>query len=182
MSEVNSPLAEFGALLDTHTVRFERLFPGPIERVWAYLTEPDRLRTWLADSTIDLRVGGAVELRFDVDEVPARRKAGAVNRGIVTRYDPPHTLAYTWHHAADATIDSQVIFELETVGERVRLILTHRRLPARVNGSFGAGWHTHLAVLQARLQAETPPPFLALYNHLLPSYVEAARDLPAESA
>ena len=178
MSEMKSPLAEFGTLLDAHTVRFERLFPGPIERVWAYLTEPDRLRIWLADSTIDLHVGGAIELRFDVDEVPARRKAGGVNRGMVTRYDPPHALAYTWCDAADATVDSQVTFELETVGVQVRLVLTHRRLPARMNASFGSGWHTHLAVLQARLLGEAPPPFLALFNEVMPTYIQAAHDLP----
>ncbi|MEZ4619140.1 MAG: SRPBCC domain-containing protein [Caldilineaceae bacterium] len=73
---------EFGTLVDAHTVRFERLLPGPIERVWAYLTEPQFLRTWLADSTMDLRIGGAVELRFDTDEVPERAKAGAIDQGI----------------------------------------------------------------------------------------------------
>lgn len=180
MSEMKSPLAEFGTLLDAHTVRFERLLPGPIERVWAYLIEPEQLRTWLADSTIDLRVDGAVELRFDVDEVPERRKAGAINRGRVTRYDPPYALAYTWCDAADVTVDSHVTFELETVGAKVRLVLTHRRLPARMNASFGSGWHTHLAILQARLQDETPPPFLALYNHVMPSYAQAAHNLSNE--
>jgi hypothetical protein len=40
----------------THTqaVRFERLLPGPIERVWDYLTKPDLQRTWLAESTADV--------------------------------------------------------------------------------------------------------------------------------
>jgi hypothetical protein len=32
------------------SVRFERLLPGPIERVWDYLTKPDLQRTWLAES------------------------------------------------------------------------------------------------------------------------------------
>ena len=34
----------------TDTVRLERLLPGPIERVWAYLTEPDKRATWFAGS------------------------------------------------------------------------------------------------------------------------------------
>ncbi|MCX6047912.1 MAG: SRPBCC family protein [Chloroflexi bacterium] len=180
MSETKSAQNEFGTILDFHTVRFERLLPGPIERVWAYLTERNQLRTWLADSTIDLRVGGAVELRFDLDEVPERRKAGGVNRGFVTRYEPPHAFAYTWRDAAHATVESEVTFELETVGSQVRLVLTHRRLPARANASFGAGWHTHLAVLQARLLRETPPSFLVLFNAVMPAYIQTARDLPSE--
>ncbi len=126
-------------------------------------------------------MGGAVELRFDVDEVPARRKAGAVNRGIVTRYDLPHALAYTWCDAADATVNSQVTFELEPVGAQVRLVLTHRRLPVCANASFGAGWHTHLAVLQARLLGEAPPPFLALFHEVMPVYAQAARHFSEES-
>jgi hypothetical protein len=29
-------MSDYGTLLGTDTVRFERLLPGPIERVWAY--------------------------------------------------------------------------------------------------------------------------------------------------
>ncbi|MEX3932396.1 hypothetical protein AB4Y32_11375 [Paraburkholderia phymatum] len=36
---LNEPL---GAFDGTQVVRFERLLPGPIERVWAYLTESDK--------------------------------------------------------------------------------------------------------------------------------------------
>jgi hypothetical protein len=42
-------------LTATQSVRFERLLPGPIERVWDYLTKPDLQRTWLAESAADLR-------------------------------------------------------------------------------------------------------------------------------
>jgi hypothetical protein len=37
------------------SVRFERLLPGPIERVWDYLTKPDLQAAWLAESTADVR-------------------------------------------------------------------------------------------------------------------------------
>ncbi len=39
----------------TQSVRFERVLPGPLERVWDYLTKPDLQRTWLAESAADLR-------------------------------------------------------------------------------------------------------------------------------
>ncbi|MBI3694310.1 MAG: SRPBCC domain-containing protein [Acidobacteria bacterium] len=78
----------------------ERLLPGPIERVWEYLTKPDNLAAWLAAGEIELRVGGRVELRFDVQEAPDRRKAGAVIRGVVTRCEPPRALAYSWIDAS----------------------------------------------------------------------------------
>ena len=57
-------MSDFGALVAPGSVRFERTLPGPIERVWAYLTEPDKRARWLAGGDMELEVGGRVELRF----------------------------------------------------------------------------------------------------------------------
>ena len=46
--------------LDGLVARLERLLPGPIERVWAYVTESDKRATWLAGGEMELRVGGKV--------------------------------------------------------------------------------------------------------------------------
>ena len=35
-------MSEYGIVTEAGAVRFERLLPGPIERVWAYLTDPDK--------------------------------------------------------------------------------------------------------------------------------------------
>ena len=40
-------VTDFAILSDAHTVRFERDLAGPIERVWAYLTESDLKATWI---------------------------------------------------------------------------------------------------------------------------------------
>ena len=45
-------------------VVFVRQLPGPIERVWAFLTEPGKRARWLAGGPMELRVGGRVELQF----------------------------------------------------------------------------------------------------------------------
>ena len=42
-------------LIKPSTIRFERLLPGPVERVWAYLTESKKRATWLAAGEFDLR-------------------------------------------------------------------------------------------------------------------------------
>ena len=57
-------------LLAPDTVRLERLLPGPVERVWAYLTESDKRAQWLAAGRMDLRVGGKVQLEFDNSKLP----------------------------------------------------------------------------------------------------------------
>ena len=42
------------------TMKLERLLPGPVERIWAYLVDPDKRAAWLAGGSFDLRVGGKV--------------------------------------------------------------------------------------------------------------------------
>src|SRR5688572_29818333 len=37
------------------TVRMERLFPGPVERVWEFLVDPDKRALWLAGGPMELR-------------------------------------------------------------------------------------------------------------------------------
>ena len=168
-------MSQLGTIVDPHTVRFERLLPGPIERVWDYLTKPDCLATWLAEGEIPSRVGAPVELRFDVDEGPERKTA--VIRGVVTQCEPPHVLAYTWadwSDPPDPCANSEVIFELEPQGENVLLVLTHRRLPTAFIASVCAGWHAYLGVMLSRLCEEQPEPFLAVFRRLLPDYEKHA--------
>ncbi len=43
------------------TLTVERTLPGPIERVWAYLTEPDKRARWLGGGALGHFVVRAVE-------------------------------------------------------------------------------------------------------------------------
>ena len=63
-------------LVEPGTVRLERLLPGPLERVWAYITESDKRAKWLAAGEFDLRVGGKVRLEFDNSQ-PLLREDGS---------------------------------------------------------------------------------------------------------
>lgn len=36
---------DYGMIIEPGTLRIQRLLPGPIERVWAYLTESDKRAT-----------------------------------------------------------------------------------------------------------------------------------------
>jgi len=181
-------MTDSGEIIDPHTIRFARLLPGPIERVWDYLTKPDCLAAWLAPGEVDLRVGGQVELRFNVQEAPDRARVGAIIRGVVTRFEPPRVLAYSWTDASPSrppaenpVPDSIVTFELEARGEDVLLVLTHRRLPTALMPSCCAGWHTHLGILLPRLRSEEPEPFQPVYLRRLPVYQQqATRHLGAQ--
>jgi uncharacterized protein YndB with AHSA1/START domain len=47
MNESATP-DHYGVLSEPATLTIQRLLPGPIERAWAYLTESDLRRQWLA--------------------------------------------------------------------------------------------------------------------------------------
>jgi uncharacterized protein YndB with AHSA1/START domain len=155
-----------GIITADGTVRFERLLPGPIERVWAYLTESDKRGTWLASGPMDLHVGGAMELHFRhadlspvAEPVPeAYKKYDCTGfKARITRCDPPFLLSHTWPDPASD--HAEVTYELTSQGDKVLLTLTHRRLSREAMREVGGGWHTHLDILVDRLTDRAPPAF-----------------------
>ncbi len=142
------------------TLRITRDLPGPIARVWRYLTEPDALVTWLGRATIPQRSGEDFVLRF-VHEPGEPAADAATMHGTTTIVDAPHVLEYRWRESAGESI---VRFDLrETADGAVRLVLTHRRLPVRHTSEIGGGWETHLDVLDAELRGSSRPDFFARY-------------------
>lgn len=173
------PVSEYGAATAPDTVRIERVLPGPIERVWSYLTESAKRGQWLATGRMELRVGGRVEHLFrngtltENDEPPPAKYAHCAEEasmhGRVTACDPPTLLSYTWNEASGE--ESEVTFELRSEGDDVHLVLTHRRLPNREEMlSVAAGWHTHLGILADRLSGRTSPGFWSTHMRLEAEY------------
>ncbi|MFZ1695185.1 MAG: SRPBCC family protein [Flavobacteriales bacterium] len=166
----------YGTLIAPNTIRFERLLPGPIERVWAYLTDSEKRAKWLASGPMDLRVGGDARLTWlhaslDAahEEAPERYRNGHSMEARITQCDPPFKLGFTW--GADPARLSEVVFELTEVGNEVRMVLTHHRLPDRKDllGVSG-GWHTHLDVLVEHLNGRTAPGFWSTHAALYKDY------------
>ena len=147
-------------IADRSTLTFVRYLPGPVERVWAYLTDPKFLVKWFSDGIVADRVGG--EVRFEM---------GATGR--LTAYEPPHLLEYTWNEE-DASVgpvtNALVRWELSEEGSRVRLTLTHSRLPENEVLGHGAGWHAFLQRLSACAGGHEPKPFDELYAWLKAEY------------
>jgi uncharacterized protein YndB with AHSA1/START domain len=179
-------MSEFGIVTAARTVRFERVLPGPIERVWAYLTESEKRGKWLASGPMDLRVGGRVELNFrhtdltpHVEQPPDKYRQfadGVTTYGRVTRCAPPRLLSYTWDE--DSGVSSEVTFELSPQGNDVLLVLTHRRLGDRAMMlSVAGGWHAHLGILLDHLNGREPRPFWSTHARLEAEY---DKRLPAE--
>lgn len=169
----DAPSNLHGVVTGPREVRFERLLPGAVERVWTYLTDPDLRGRWLASGPMELRVGGRTELKFrhaalsDEPETPPERfremnENGAVQLGEVLACDPPRLLSITW--GSPGVDASEVTFSLAPEGDQTRLTILHRKLADRgamVNVS--GGWHTHLAVLEDEIAGRPRRPFWATW-------------------
>jgi uncharacterized protein YndB with AHSA1/START domain len=59
----------YGVLTEPATLKIQRLLPGPIERVWAYLTESDLRRQWLASGQMEMKVGATFTFVWRNDEL-----------------------------------------------------------------------------------------------------------------
>lgn len=160
MTQVMTP-APYGEVGEDATLTLERMLPGSIDRVWAYLTESDLRRQWLAAGTMEMRVGAPVELVWRNSQLtadPGSRPEGFGEEhrleSEITELDPPCRLSISWGSTGGVT------FELEPVGDMVRFTVIHRRIPDRsIMLNVSAGWHAHLDVLAARLAGEEPGPF-----------------------
>lgn len=145
------PMEEKGYFSDERATRFERMLTGPIERVWAHLTDTDLLPVWFGGAgmayLIEPREGGDVRL------------ADGHIRGVVTQWKPPRLLSYTWNifdgdEAESAYTESYVTFSLEARGDKVLLTLTHRPILPTFEGRTLMGWHTFLDLLSEMLAGE----------------------------
>lgn len=162
-------------------VRIVRLLPGPIERVWEYLTDSKKRARWFAGGPMELRPGGRYELHFlhknlAPDETPPEamkhvHEDGVSFAGTVLRCEPPHVLSYTFDD------DSEVMFELTPQEDKVVLVLTHRSKGADLPylSGYAAGWHTHFMHLIAELEGAPHPGFWSLHAKLKEEYGQAQK-------
>lgn len=131
---------------DTSAVRLERELEAIPEEVWKALTEPDRLREWLAEVKLDPREGGSIAIDFSAQGEPN------ITKGTIRIYDPPRTLEYDWTETGQNR--SVVRFELEPTDSGTKLALTHRLVTDEEAPGFAAGWHAHLDALIEHLRGE----------------------------
>ena len=162
-------MSDYGVVTEAGTVRFERLLPAPVERVWDYLVDSELRRKWFAGGEMELRPGGPLKLVFRNaelspadDEVPEkfRNYEGMESPGEIVRAEPPRLLVFNWFEENGPP--TEVSWELEPRGEQTLMTLTHRRLADRAAMvDVSGGWHLHLDVLEDVLADRPPRPFWA---------------------
>lgn len=161
-----------GVLAPDQSLRIQRRLPGPIERVWSYLTDSDLRRQWLASGTMQLQPGSSFELVWrndDLSKSAAERPDGFPAESRATcqfiEVDPPRRMRYIWPGVGEVTLD------LESDGASVMLTVTHRQLVGdRLILNVSAGWHAHLALLVARLEDTVAPSLWATWKQVRAEY------------
>jgi len=139
-----SPDAQF---THAHMVRFDRLLPASAEKVWAVLSETRWLPGWYGEGAIEPQAGGKVELM-----------AGHI-KGVVTQWDPPHRLTYTWNVfnpgvAASPYPESYLTLTLAPVEDGVILTLEHLPVLERFVRLNAMGWHSYLDMVEAVVRGQ----------------------------
>ncbi|MBR0649050.1 SRPBCC family protein [Roseomonas terrae] len=171
MNDIAAPGA-YGVITEPATLTIQRHLPGPIERIWAYITDGELRRQWLAAGAMETKVGAPFTLTWRNDELsdpPGHRPEGFDAEhsldGTITECDPPRRLSITWGSTGGVT------FDLAPAGSRVLLTVTHHRVadPALLL-KVSAGWHAHLDVLAARTAGEQPAPFWDSWLRLREDY------------
>ena len=161
-------------LSEPATLTIARLLPGPVDRIWAYLTDSDLRRQWLAAGAMEASVGAPVELVWRNDELtdpPGTRPDGfgEEHRMLceVTRIDAPRLLSISWGSTGGVT------FTLEEKGDEVLLTIVHKRIEdPEVRLNISAGWHAHLDVLEARVSGSPAAPHWDNWTRLRAEYAE----------
>jgi uncharacterized protein YndB with AHSA1/START domain len=123
-------------------VRFERLLPHPVDKVWATLGQ--------SDEGAEPDVGGEAPLRFT---------NGFVEPGPVTAIEPPKLLEYDWRSNGEQA--GRVRWELSEGpgGALVALTQTGPDELADRRPTALAAWHTHLEVLAEELMGKEVCPW-----------------------
>jgi uncharacterized protein YndB with AHSA1/START domain len=115
----------------------QRDFGHPAEKVWPWLTDPDRLRQWspvIPDRAFDSV--GPRQVRENPDDEPVT--------GDVISVDPPRELVHLWG-------DDVVRWRLSPTATGCRLTLEQTMANRDYTAMNAAGWHICLDVLDGTL-------------------------------
>jgi uncharacterized protein YndB with AHSA1/START domain len=126
----------------SYEARLERYIEHDQDKVWAMLTNPDRMIDWLAPGEIELKKGGAAKLNFT--------DSGIVIDSIVSEFSPPNLLEYSWSGPGEPLRPIRWETEASAGGTKLSLTLTCPNDEDIARSC--AGWEAHLMMLLAAIE------------------------------
>jgi uncharacterized protein YndB with AHSA1/START domain len=154
-------------------VVIERSFDAPVEFIWRMWTEPEHFKAWYGPggasipvAKMDVRVGGSrlVCMEMATPDGLMRMWFTGEYREVVTNLRLVYTESFADEHGNVLSpselgmpdghpATTQVIVELEDVGGRTKMVMTHAGIPAGSPGA--AGWTMALDKLAAYVDSDT---------------------------
>ena len=147
-----------------YTARFERYLNAPVQEVWSYLTDNEKLSQWFTELKVDqLRKGGLI--LFDMQD-------GTFEEMTITDLEMYSVLEYTWGN-------DRVRFEFypESEGCRLFLIEIIKEWTDHTPKDL-AGWHVCLDVIRSLIEEGRPlDTRYEEWQKWYPQYVEAIKGI-----
>jgi DNA-binding transcriptional ArsR family regulator len=163
--------------MDTNFVYTTYIDTTP-DKLWAALTEPAfTKRYWGVALASDWHVGSTITWEVAASCFPAASEDITIadDEQVVLVADPPRRLSYTWHTMSQGFIDaladerdmmakaaaerrSKVTFDIEPVGELVKLTVTHDDFDpgSVILSGVSEGWPSIIASLKTLLETGEP--------------------------
>ena len=132
-------------------VDVRRRLPAPVDGVFRWWTEADRLREWMSpvgevEAQVDARVGGVFRIVMKSEDTVVE------HFGECIEIERPRRIVFTWVSRFTGTEPRIVTVELSPAGEgETNLHLVHSRLPEAVVSSHRDGWGKMFDRFAARL-------------------------------
>jgi len=127
------------------------LLRAPLDLVWGYLSESDKIAQWLMPNDFRAEAGHAFTMRC----APMGGSSGVVEARVV-EIDPPRRLVYSWTIDVPP-LETLVTIDLSEEGGATRLVLVHSGWEAlapadqHVRQRHEAGWDHMLGTVLAGL-------------------------------
>jgi uncharacterized protein YndB with AHSA1/START domain len=131
---------------DRWVLTLSRDFAHPVETVWPWLTDPDRVGRWspaVPDRPFDCV--GPVKTRENPEDDPIDGEVLAVN--------PPYELVHRWGHEGGSDV---LRWRLSPTDAGCRLTLEHEMADRTHTAENAGGWHICLDVLSGNLDGTNP--------------------------
>lgn len=144
-------------MADAGSVKLERTFDAPVDLIWQMWTDPEHFKAWygpsgaaIPEAKMDVRVGGSRLVCMEMETPGGTMKMWFA--GEYREVVPTTRLVYTESMADEngnvvspATMGmpddhpdtTEIIVELEDVGGRTKMTMTHAGIPADSPGAMG---------------------------------------------
>jgi uncharacterized protein YndB with AHSA1/START domain len=140
------------------TIRLERVFDAPAEKIWNALVNKGEMKNWYFDLA-DFRAEVGFNFQFTGGPSPERQY---IHLCEIKEVVPGRKLSYSWRYQGYSG-DSLVTFELVAQGEKTLLKFSHTGLesfpadnPDLAAKNFAEGWnHIVLKALPAYVEGKS---------------------------